>query len=86
MVLFENVQAFNSRSETLSVFRHDPLRNKLLAFGVIGAQLVHLGAMYTPGLREVLGVSPVSLETWATMLGLSLAALAAIELHKRWRA
>ena len=31
MVLFENVQAFNSRSETLSVFAHNPLRNKLFA-------------------------------------------------------
>ena len=48
MVLFENVHVFNSRSETLSVFRHNPLRNKLLLGGTIIAQLVHIGAMYTP--------------------------------------
>jgi magnesium-transporting ATPase (P-type) len=83
MVLFENVQAFNSRSETRSAFRHDPLRNKLLLFGTIAAQLVHIGAMYTPGLREVLGLQPVSLELWAGLLAFALAILVAMEAHKR---
>jgi magnesium-transporting ATPase (P-type) len=85
MVLFENVQAFNSRSETRSAFRHNPLRNKLLLFGTIAAQLVHIGAMYTPGLRDVLGVQPVSLGLWAGLLGVSLAILLAMELHKALR-
>jgi len=85
MVLFENVQAFNSRSETLSVFRHNPLRNKLLFFGTIAAQLVHIGAMYTPGLREVLRVHPVSPEHWIELLALALVMLLAMEAHKRLR-
>jgi Ca2+-transporting ATPase len=85
MVLFENVQAFNSRSETRSVFRHDPLRNKLLLFGTIAAQLVHIGALYTPGLRDVLGVQPVSLELWSGLLAVSLVILLAMETHKRLR-
>ena len=85
MVLFENVQAFNSRSETLSVFRHNPLRNKLLLFGALAAQLVHIGAMYTPGLREVLGVQPISAAHWIELLGIALAILAAMELHKLLR-
>ncbi len=88
MVLFENVQAFNSRSESLSVFRHNPLRNKLLFFGTIAAQLVHIGAMYTPGLSDVLGVQPVSFEQWSELLLLALILLAAMELYKwlrRWR-
>ncbi|UCH53529.1 MAG: HAD-IC family P-type ATPase [Pseudomonadota bacterium] len=86
MVLFENVQAFNSRSETLSVFRHSPLRNKLLLFGTLAAQLVHIGAMYTPGLRDVLGVQPVSPERWTQLLAIALAILIALELHKwYWR-
>jgi hypothetical protein len=34
----------------------------------------------------VLGVAPVSLETWGSLLAPALAALAAIELHKRWAA
>jgi Ca2+-transporting ATPase len=85
MVLFENVQAFNSRSETLSVFRHNPLRNRLLLFGTLAAQAVHIGAMYTPGLRDVLRVQPVSPEHWAELFGLALVLLVALEMHKALR-
>ena len=82
MVLFENVQAFNSRSETLSVFLHNPMRNPLLLFGTLAAQLVHIGAMYTPGLNSVLGVQPVSLDLWLVLLGVALALLVIMEAHK----
>jgi magnesium-transporting ATPase (P-type) len=82
MVLFENVQAFNSRSETLSVFGHNPLRNKLLFFGTLAAQLVHIGALYTPGLSDVLGLQPVSFALWAELLMLALVLLLAMEAHK----
>jgi len=85
MVLFENVHVFNSRSETLSVFRHNPLRNKLLLGGTIIAQLVHIGAMYTPWLGEVLGASPVSFSQWLTLLGLALSVMVVMELHKWFR-
>ena len=85
MVLFENVQAFNSRSETRSALDHNPLRNPLLFFGTLGAQLIHIGAMYTPGLREVLGVQPIALAEWAELLLLALALLAVMEMHKGWR-
>jgi Ca2+-transporting ATPase len=85
MVLFENVQAFNSRSETLSVFRHNPLRNKLLLFGTLAAQLVHIGAMYTPGLRDVLGVQPISAAHWMELLFIALILLVAMEVHKLLR-
>lgn len=82
MVLFENVHVFNSRSETRSVFAHNPLRNPFLLFGTIGAQLIHIGAMFTPGLREVLDIQPVGLASWFTLLQLALVALLASELHK----
>jgi len=82
MVLFENIHVFNSRSETRSVFRHSPLRNPLLLFGTAAAQLVHIGAMYTPGLRNVLGVQPVSLAHWLELLVLALSVLVVMELHK----
>ena len=90
MVLFENVQAFNSRSETLSVFGHNPVRNRLLLFGTLAAQAVHIGAMYTPGLRDVLGIAPVAFTQWLELLAIALGLLVAMELHKllwnrRWR-
>ena len=86
MVLFENVQAFNSRSEKKSVFAHNPLRNKLLLFGTLGAQLIHLAALYTPGLSDMLGLHPVSPALWVLLLMLTLTLLVAMEAHKcYWR-
>lgn len=82
MVLFENVHVFNSRSETLSAFAHNPLRNRLLLFGTLIAQLIHIGAMYTPGFNTVLGIQPVSLDLWASLLGMALSVLVVMELHK----
>jgi Ca2+-transporting ATPase len=89
MVLFENVHVFNSRSETRSAFTHSPWRNPLLLFGTLAAQAVHIAAMFTPGLREVLGVEPVAIESWGTLLGVALVVLLVMEGHKalwRWAA
>ena len=82
MVLFENVHVFNSRSETRSVFRHSFLGNKILLVGTLVAQLVHIAAMYTPWIKDVLHIEPVSPEHWLQLLGLALTILIAMELHK----
>jgi len=86
MVLFENVQAFNCRSETRSLFGHNPLHNKLLLFGTLLAQGIHIGAMFTPGLSALLGLQPVPASLWLEMLTLAFTLLLAMELHKRYRA
>lgn len=83
LVLFENVQVFNSRSETLSVFRH-ALNNKLLIGGTLLAQGVHIAAMYWPAMQPVLGVHPVSLEHWTNLLVVAFSILLVMELHKLW--
>jgi P-type Ca2+ transporter type 2C len=82
MVLFENVHVFNSRSETRSVFYHNPLANPLLLFGTLAAQAVHIAAMYTPGLSTVLDVQPVSLAHWLQLLPVALLLLLVMEAHK----
>ncbi len=88
MVLFENVHVFNCRSEVRSVFRHNPLRNPILLVGTAAAQLLHIGAMYTPWLSEVLHIQPVSPQHWLELLAIALTVLVVMELHKvisRWR-
>jgi len=85
MVLFENIHVFNSRSETRSALQHNPLRNRILLFGTLAAQLIHIGAMYTPWLNEVLRIQPVSLQHWLQLLGLALSVLVVMELHKLLR-
>jgi magnesium-transporting ATPase (P-type) len=85
MVLFENVHVFNCRSEMRSVFQHNPLRNPILLIGTAVAQLVHIGAMYTPWIRDVLHIQPVTPQHWLELLGLALTVLVAMELHKAIR-
>ena len=82
MVLFENIHVFNSRSETRSVFTHNPLRNHFLLFGTLAAQLVHIGAMYTPWISDVLRIQPVSLDYWFDMLLIAITVLIVMEVHK----
>jgi magnesium-transporting ATPase (P-type) len=85
MVLFENIHVLNSRSERRSIFRHGLLRNPVLLFGTLAAQLLHIGAMYTPGLSNMLRLQPVSLTHWLTLLGLALTILVVMEVHKALR-
>ncbi len=82
MVLFENVHVFNCRSEVRSTFLHNPLRNKLLLFGTLAAQLIHIGAMYTPWLSDVLSMQPVLFDHWVELLGFAFSILVAMELQK----
>jgi magnesium-transporting ATPase (P-type) len=82
MVLFENVHVINSRSETTSIFSMRFFGNPFLVFAVLGSQALHIGAMYTPGLRDVLGIQPVSVQHWIELLGLTLSILVVMELHK----
>ncbi|MBL9007261.1 MAG: HAD-IC family P-type ATPase [Myxococcales bacterium] len=82
LVLFENIQAGDSRSETASAFSLSPLRNPLLLIGTLSAQLLHISAMYIPGLRDVLHLRPVSLSQWLWTLSLSLSLIVVTELHK----
>ncbi|MBT8117690.1 MAG: HAD-IC family P-type ATPase [Gammaproteobacteria bacterium] len=85
MVLFENIHVFNSRSESLSTFRHNPLRNPLLLFGTLAAQLIHIAAMYTPWISDVLHIQPISPQHWLELLGFALSVLVVMELHKALR-
>lgn len=82
MVLFENIHVFNCRSKTKSVFKHSTLRNPILLFGTLAAQLIHIAAMYTPWLNDVLGIQPVAVEQWLKLLVMAFSVLVVMEVHK----
>jgi magnesium-transporting ATPase (P-type) len=82
LVLFENIQAGNSRSETASLLTLNPIRNRLLFVGTVVAQLLHVAAMHTPGLRQVLHLEPVSVVQWLASFGLALVLFIVAETHK----
>ncbi len=84
MVLFENAHAFNARSERLSVFRLPLSANWFLMAAIIGAQALHLGALFMPGLAGVLRVQPISLFDWLFIALIALSLLAVMEVFKRF--
>ncbi len=85
MVLFENVHALNSRSETVSIFKKNFFGNHLLIFGLLAAQGLHIAAMHMPGLSSILMLEPVTLGLWAKLLLIALFLIMVDELYKKWR-
>lgn len=82
MVLFENVHIGDCRSETRSAFGLSPFRNPLLLLGTLAAQAIHIGALYTPGLSELLEVQPVTFDQWIWLLQVALVLVVVMELQK----
>ncbi|MDY0132969.1 MAG: HAD-IC family P-type ATPase [Desulforegulaceae bacterium] len=82
MVLFENIHVFNSRTEHISVFKINHLKNKFLWISVLAAQSVHIASMYIPFIESVLKTQPVSLKEWTMLLVLALTLLIVMEVEK----
>jgi len=85
MVLFENVHAFNVRSETRSAFRIPLGANRLLIGAVVLAQGIHIASMFIPGWSGVLEIEPVAFTTWLALLGITLSKFAIVEAYKHFR-
>jgi len=85
LVLFENVHAFNVRSETRSAFRIPLSANWLLVAAVVASQGVHILSMFIPGWRGVLAIEPVAFTTWAILLGITLSKFVVAEGYKAFR-
>lgn len=84
IVLFVNIHMFNCRSETKSIFKIPLMQNPVLLFGVLGAFLIHVLAMYLPVGQLILKTAPVSATTWLLVAGLASTILFWMEWHKRW--
>ncbi|UAA40580.1 HAD-IC family P-type ATPase [Paraneptunicella aestuarii] len=85
MVLFENIHVFNSRSEHKSIFKQAFLGNPFLIFGMFAAQAVHIMALYTDGISDILQLQPVTFNQWVELLGIALILIIVDEVHKLWR-
>ncbi|MEN8159459.1 MAG: HAD-IC family P-type ATPase, partial [Myxococcota bacterium] len=83
-VLFEIFHIGNSRSERISLFRLNPLRNRMLLIGTLGALGIHLAALQAPFFQTLLGVAPLTLQTWGELAASAAVILVVMELHKLW--
>ena len=84
MVLFGNIHALSARSETRSILAIPLLANPFLMIAVPFAQCVHIAAMYTPGISDILELKPISLQQWMILAGVALTLLVVEEAHKLW--
>ncbi|HEU5301642.1 MAG TPA: HAD-IC family P-type ATPase [Acidimicrobiia bacterium] len=82
LVLFQMVHVVNCRSQDLSVFRHNPLANKVLLVGVLASVGIYVGAMYVPWTQELLSLEPMSLSAWIPSVAIALTVLVVNEAHK----
>ena len=85
MVLLQNVDAINARSETLSVLRLPLRNNPVLLAGISVALGLHVAAMYVPWLQGVLAVEPPSDFDWQLLPALAVSLLVLMEMQKYWR-
>ena len=85
MVVFGALHVGNSRSETRSLFRLDPLSNPFL-LGATGLALaIHVLAMYLPPTQFVLRIEPLDLATWVRILLVATTIVIAMEIDKAFR-
>lgn len=86
MVLFENFHVFNCRSEYRSAFRVPIRNNYFLVAGVIMMQGLHITAMHIPFMQELLGISPVSFQSWLSFFVIAATIIVVMEVFKKLRA
>jgi Ca2+-transporting ATPase len=82
MVFFQFYQALNCRSETISVFRLNPLSNPFLLVSLIGAFFAHLAVLYVPALQYIFRTVPLNWNQWVIIIIGSFTILFAVELDK----
>jgi magnesium-transporting ATPase (P-type) len=82
MVFFQFFQAFNSRSETQSLFRMNPLGNPFLFFGTIAAFLAQLAAIYLPFMQWIFRMEPIMPMEWLRIGLVSVTVVIVVEIDK----
>jgi magnesium-transporting ATPase (P-type) len=82
MVLFENIEVGNSRSETRSGLAISPFSNPLLFFAAVFSLGVHVLAMHWDPMQRALSTAPADGRTWLTLALLALTVFIAMEIYK----
>ena len=75
LVLFNFFMSMSARSETIPVWRLNPLGNRFLLYAAFGALALHAGAMYAPAVAPVLGVVPLNAWQWGLCWLIALSVL-----------
>jgi Ca2+-transporting ATPase len=79
------LHAYNARSERRSIFASDPRTNPLLLGAVVGALVLHVGALYWGPTQALLRIAPFGADAWWRMGVVGIAVVAVSEIHKYLR-
>lgn len=82
MVIIQNINVLNCRSEKKSVFKTSLKSNPLVIFVVISSIILQLLISYIPFTAKVFKIVPLSMETTLKVFGLSLIIIFVFEVYK----
>jgi magnesium-transporting ATPase (P-type) len=85
MVFFQFFQAWNSRSETKSIFQIGVFTNPYLAYGLAASVMAHIAAIYAPPFQWLLSTEPVAGFEWLLIVAMSLSVIVVVEFDKWMR-
>jgi Ca2+-transporting ATPase len=85
MVFFQFFQAWNSRSETRSIFEIGVFTNPYLAYGLAASLMAHVAAIYAPPFQWLLSTEPIAGAEWLMIVAISLSVIVVVEIDKRLR-
>ncbi|MFY8105890.1 MAG: cation transporting ATPase C-terminal domain-containing protein, partial [Elstera sp.] len=82
MLCFENAHCLNSRSERRSVLIIPFASNPVLLLGIIGTQVLQIGAGLLPWSRDLLGLQPLPFAEWLLMAAIGFSIIPLMEIFK----
>ncbi|MCX7965002.1 MAG: HAD-IC family P-type ATPase [Syntrophorhabdaceae bacterium] len=82
MVFFQFFQAWNSRSETVSVFKLNPLSNPFLFYSLVAAFIAQLAVIYLPSLQWIFRTEPLAINEWLRIVIVSFSVIVVVEADK----
>jgi len=82
MVMFKMLHVGACRSESLSIFQKSMFSNPTLFFGTGISLVVHIGAMHFSPTQALLGLEPLGIQSWISILIMAPSVLLLVELHK----
>jgi len=82
MILFQNMQIFNARSETQSLFKQSFFKNPFLFISIGIVTLVHIVASYVPSFDNFLKIDPLGWRELALIIPTALLIIVVMECEK----
>jgi len=82
LTVFQWYNLFNIRSSKKSVLEQNILSNPYLIISLIGAVALHLFAIYTPFMQNILKLTTLSISEWVLVLTIGLSVILVEEIRK----